>query len=537
MLIIVFSVMAFQFSLILIMFRTNLVYVFSVFAFGAVVSIIVLIRLVVFKAQATDAFIEYTCYSMTLVIMSIDLHARTKLLTPIWPYFVILVDILLVLEVPHRSSFILVCICVVWLSIAASESAFRFGLFDMAFLENSQEVRRDICSCEIAPCEQGFATSFSSFLSQAGVFILDFLATRGFAVSVLLERNRIIASVDAANLIATSLSRFDLDGAERLLDDNNIPVGLRIAFNEILRNLRSYKPYLPHSCLPPEIIDFGETTQSRTESSYTTLSTSVAETPTKGRKRIFDRMGVSLLVVNIRNSRLVLQHSLNSFEKLISSLVAASYDIVGQHRGTLDLFIGDRVFASFGATRVHLGHPTSCIDSANALISNSETFLYPFQDLANHGLQLNLGMGSGTLACGDLGCENMMRFSVIGKLPPLVSAIERAGQMLGITMLGDSGLYRQLKHTVECRVVPRGVLHEEKVHLMYEFFQNNEAGIEEWMYQLEGNGVGKWTMFNSTVEALILSETVDDELRGKAAELRSSHPELDNIQDPISIVS
>ena len=533
MLIIIFSVLAWQFNFVILVFRPPGLFILFAFVFGSIVSIIVLLRLVVFRAPATDTFIEYTCYAMTLVIMSLDLHTRTKLYAPCWPYFVVLIDILLVLEVPHRGSFIVVCICVVWLLIATVETSFRFGLYDLAFLD-PQEDRRLLCDCEIAPCKIEFGVSLSQLISQAGVFILDFLATRGFAVSVLLERNRIIASVDTANSIATSLSRFDLDGAEGLLDDSNIPVGLRIAFNDILKNLRSYKPYLPHSCLPAEVID-DETKESMTESSCTTVSTSLTDTLKKGRKRVFDRMGVSLLVVNICNSKLVFQHSLNSFESLITSLVAASYDIVGKHRGTLDLFIADRVFASFGATRVHLGHPSSCFDAANALVSISDTFLHPFQDLARDKLRLNLGMGSGMLTCGDLGCESMMRFSVIGKLPPLVSAIERAGQMLEFTMLGDSGLYRQLMHTVGCRVVLRGLLYEECVHLMYEFFHKKAVVDEEWMYQLQVNDVGKWTEFNSIAEALILS--TDDELEEHVARIQSMHPELDNIQAPITIVS
>eukprot|EP00754_Rhynchopus_humris_P024710 Rhum_TRINITY_DN14911_c0_g1::Rhum_TRINITY_DN14911_c0_g1_i4::g.127113::m.127113 len=56
-------------------------------------------------------------------------------------------------------------------------------------------------------------------------------------------------SIDTAERIATLLSEFDLESAQRILDEQrslaSMPPQLCSAFGLILHNLREYKPYLP----------------------------------------------------------------------------------------------------------------------------------------------------------------------------------------------------------------------------------------------------------------------------------------------------
>ena len=480
---------------------------------GFTTSFTVLVLLVVFKITPTDKFIEANVFICGIAAILADLNARMVEANPHWPLFIIAVDVLLVLEVRQLSSVLVVCMCLAWLFIATFEDILRFGLYDATWQSNSQAHRREKYDCENLPCKKAAIATLTSFSSQVFVFIADFVATRGFALSVLEEKNRILASIDAAKQIATSLSRFDLDSAARLLDNSNIPSELREAFSDILDNLRSYKPYLPHSCLPGEVEEDDEIdVSSRTSSCSMSQSCSTAITSRVtdfgiSRRRIFEQTSVSLLIVNICNSRLVLENSEAAFEGLVSQLVAATYEIVGKHRGTLDLFLGDRMFASFGATRVHVGHPTSCVDAANAVVDSAAKVLDPYQDIAERKLRLNIGMGSGKQACGDLGSENMMRFSVIGRLSLFISVIEKAGAILGTTMLGEGGLYGHLMHITECRIILRRVLHEEDQHLVYEFFHKRKVQNEEWMYQLQLSHAGKWKDYN-TIAAAFLCEKV-----------------------------
>ena len=497
------------------MISNNLYWLLAGAILSLMVSICSLIYLCVLKHQATDRFIYLCSLSYCFFITIGDFGASLSQASPTWPLFVLVTDALLLAETPTQSSATTVIICCTWLIIRSSERVFRFGLFDFSWGVPDQATRRDsLCACEKIPCSLPFTEVVGDLGSEITVFVLDFLCTRGFALSVLEEKRRILASIDTANHIATSLSRFDLEMASELLDEAVIPDELKLSFGLILANLKSYRPYLPQSCFPeaePEAEQSQHTSCGVSETSGTFISSRESR-PTNLRKH-FSEISVSLLVANVRNSLVVLQHSQKSFMDLISDLVSTSFTIICQNRGTLDLFLGDRIFANFGATRVHSGHALSCVEAAKGIAKSSEGILIPYQVEGGTLLSIDIGLGSGRLHCGDLGSDTMIRYSFIGKLAHLVSVVERAACKMNITMLCEGGLYRQVRESIEICVHLQTILHLDTIHLLYEVIEGiheEEAFPEEWMYQLESRGVGKWDAFNKVASALLMGEKVSD---------------------------
>ena len=487
--------------------------------FSAVLNLIIhiysLVYLCVLKYQATDGYIQVTCLFFCISVTMGDFTSSLIPGTPIWPLFVLITDVLLLAETPPKTSASAVICCCTWLTVRSAERVFRFGLFDLPWGLQDQATRRDsLCGCENLPCSIPFAEGVSSLATEMLVFVFDFLCTRGFALSVLEEKRRILASIDTANHIAKSLSRFDLEMASELLDEAVIPDELKLSFELILANLKSYRPYLPQSCFPeaePEV-DSSQLSASFGISEPADTVSSRESRPNNLRKP-FSEISVSLLVANVRNSLVVLQHSQKSFMDLISDLVSTSFTIICQNRGTLDLFLGDRIFANFGATRVHSGHALSCVEAAKGIAKSSEGILIPYQVEGGNLLSIDIGMGSGRLHCGDLGSDTMIRYSFIGKLAHLVSVVERAACKMNITMLCEGGLYRQVKESIEICVHLQTILHLDTIHLLYEVIagiHEEEAFPEEWMYQLESRGVGKWDAFNKVASALLMGEKVSD---------------------------
>ena len=469
--------------------------------------IILLTLLVVLKRDLTDFILEVSSVVMLIGISLQDIEAGMLQITPSWPLFVIVVDILLVCEAPMRATVGVVCWCCLHLVVISIESSYSFGLFDLEYQQYSQEHRREKFDCEKLPCTSPITVSFMTLVTQFAVFLLDFICTRGFAAAVLEEKNNILASVDAANAIATSLSRFDLEQATSLLEDADIPEGLRDALEQILSNLHTYRPYLPQSCIPA--CYSSSSSSEETEISYSTLSTAQSSIVHNiGRK--FGCISASLMVANIRNSFAVLQHSRDSFSGLISDMISATSDVIVKHRGTLDLFLGDRVFANFGATRAHMSHPTSCTDAAMAITELANRVLGPYRDMVSESLSMNIGMASGKLVCGDLGSEKILRFSVIGKLSLLVGVVERVASIKGVPMLTEGGVYHAVKHIVEIRVHLQTVLHDDTEHVLYELLPKRKVEEAEWMYQLEQSRCGKWDAFNVAATTMLIGKTKPD---------------------------
>ena len=476
-----------------------------------------LVYLCVLKCQATDKYIYLACIFSCSVIIMADFASSLTLATPTWPLFVLVIDLLLLAETPPQSSVAIVIFCCTWLIIRASERVFRFGLYDFSWGVPDQVTRRDsLCGCKKMPCSVPFSQGVGDLGSEIAVFVIDFLCTRGFAFSVMEEKRRILASIDTANHIATSLSMFDLEMASELLDEAVIPDELKLSFELILANLKSYRPYLPQSCFPeaePEVEQSQRSASCRMSSTVSSMELQGSLKLVYKFRKPFSEMSVSLLVANVRNSLVVLQHSQKSFMDLISDLVSTSFTIICQNRGTLDLFLGDRIFANFGATRVHSGNALSCVEAAKGIAKSSEGILIPYQVEGGTLLSIDIGMGSGSLHCGDLGSDTMIRYSFIGKLAHLVSVVERAACKMNITMLCEGGLYRQVRESIEICVHLQTILHLDTIHLLYEVIagiHEEEAFPEEWMYQLESRGVGKWDAFNKVASALLMGEKVSD---------------------------
>eukprot|EP01060_Flectonema_neradi_P001396 TRINITY_DN10842_c0_g1_i4.p1 TRINITY_DN10842_c0_g1~~TRINITY_DN10842_c0_g1_i4.p1 ORF type:complete len:595 (+),score=100.57 TRINITY_DN10842_c0_g1_i4:71-1786(+) len=467
-------------------------------------SMFTLIYLTVLQRDPTDAFVAVVAVGHCTAISLHQFHATLVQGIPVWPLFVLIVDILLVCQAPSRSSVLVVCWCCLFVLVIGIESSVRFGLFDIKYQGYGETLLRGLYDCDDLPCPRDFVKTMNEVCVQWSVLVVDFVCTRGFALAVLQEKNTILASIDTANSIATSLSRFDLEQATTLLQDADIPQGLSDAFEQILCNLRSYKPYLPQSCIPAVYSDSESEEEESSQTASEALSEELEGIVSLCLKKKFENVSASLMIVNICNSISVLQTSHDTFGSLISDLVTATSEIIVKHRGTLDLFLGDRVFANFGALRVHVSHPRLCTEAAMSIESLSGGLLEPYQKSTSRDLSISIGLASGNIVCGDLGSEDVMRFSIIGKMSLLVGVVERVASMKGVPILSESGLYNHVKHTVETRVFLQTVVHDDTVHLLYEIIPSKaDTTVVEWMYQLEEAGAGKWDAFNKVAVALL----------------------------------
>eukprot|EP00756_Hemistasia_phaeocysticola_P018219 Hpha_TRINITY_DN15582_c3_g4::TRINITY_DN15582_c3_g4_i1::g.105366::m.105366 len=85
------------------------------------------------------------------------------------------------------------------------------------------------------------------------VFLGDFYFTNGFASGMMLQLRRVGAAVDVAGVVAAALARYDVNAAQKAIEDGeDLPVELRTPLEQIVRNLRAYRGYLPDLLLHPE---------------------------------------------------------------------------------------------------------------------------------------------------------------------------------------------------------------------------------------------------------------------------------------------
>eukprot|EP00756_Hemistasia_phaeocysticola_P038045 Hpha_TRINITY_DN16734_c2_g1::TRINITY_DN16734_c2_g1_i1::g.79249::m.79249 len=174
-----------------------------------------------------------------------DLRNAAELRTRIWALVVLVLDISLLFHVSQTVPYIIGG-TLAYLLFERAEASIRFGVFDAV-----KTVSPPVCDCPDPPCAEGiwagFGADFPLFMM---VLLVDFYLTRGFAMNLRRELKRQKVTVRVAGEVTAALARYDVDEAEGAISKGkDLPAELAESFGQLLCNLRSYKAYLPHSCL------------------------------------------------------------------------------------------------------------------------------------------------------------------------------------------------------------------------------------------------------------------------------------------------
>ena len=223
---------------------------------GSLMTAVVIIS----KRHLTTCVVVPGLYTVAAGFLMWDLNARTHGQTN-WALLVLIIDVLLVVEVPERYSTGLVCFVVVWLLVLGCEESFRFGLFEMPGLvwQEGAEGRRAILSkltaCDALPCPVGFPPY--TLLPSISIFAVDFIATRGFARSALKEKEAMQRTIATVQDIASLLAGYDVEGVARMLEaqETLLPEEMRATLQTLEENLRKYRPYLPAALFEEDEVD------------------------------------------------------------------------------------------------------------------------------------------------------------------------------------------------------------------------------------------------------------------------------------------
>eukprot|EP00754_Rhynchopus_humris_P009538 Rhum_TRINITY_DN14032_c0_g1::Rhum_TRINITY_DN14032_c0_g1_i3::g.67679::m.67679 len=199
--------------------------------------------------RASAHFVAAVSYFMLVSLIASDIiHAAEPNRRP-WPLAVVLIDILLVAQAKESVAIVIVVSMCVYLAVTQLEEFLRFGMYDLPGLA-PYETRSCQGGCERPPCPRSGSMSLSILVGNIVMILLDFYFTRGFALQVRREQEKIAAAVAATEQVAERLASLDLDAAEAVLQGSeDVPPGLCESLQTILSHLRCYKPFLPQAVM------------------------------------------------------------------------------------------------------------------------------------------------------------------------------------------------------------------------------------------------------------------------------------------------
>ena len=458
------------------------------------------------RVPLTTRTVVGTLYMMAFGILMWDLSARAISIDG-WPLLVIIIDMLLVMQVPTVYSQGLVCFVVMWLLLLGVEESFRFGVLDLPGMpEQEGEFGRlyylkEKFDRETPPCPTPFPSP--RLFTAVFVFVVDFIVTRSFARQVLKEQASMERTINAVQEIASLLAGYDVEKVAELLEEHEheLPEGMTVALRALEKNLRSYKAYLPLTCLLvdedsevecTEYVSLDDDCAEQTASSESSSTNgSLPAANTRHAALGLTSVKATLLTVNIKDTLRLVEQDSAHFSSFFTTLLLKTLQATESYRGMVDVFVGDRVHCSFNTSRQCANHATSALHTATMLLRGLKLS------------QVNIGVATGKVLRGDMGCEVMRRFSMVGTLVRDVHGMERAGRILGCDVLCHRMCFSDAECEHEMRLIPCKVevsATSDTPEVVAELLTGTAPSLGEtveWMYQIGKNSA--WENYNTTV--------------------------------------
>ena len=472
------------------------------------------IVLVLCKFKVTTTSIMILAYIYSVSTFSADLTARAAGNTS-WPVLVLVVDFVLVMEVPAHHSMGIVSVAVVYFVIMSVEEAFRFGILDIPGIMPQEErlhYMEETYQCTELPCPNNSA---NYQVAAVIVFVTDFIATRGFARGLLKEQESMQTTINTVQEIASLLAGYDVEQVAELLKAHggDLPEGMTEALRRLEENLRVYKAYLPQTCLPfaterdaeqsfSESMSAGDEAADSVERSASSSLRAATFMQTVNLQQLgLSSAKVTLLTVNVKDTLIRLVEDSACFSDLFTTLLLKTLQGTETRRGMVDVFIGDRIHCSFNASKQCASHATSALHTATLLIRGGVTSY------------ANMGVATGKVLRGDMGCEVMRRFSMVGELVRDVNGLERAGRMLGCDVVCNRMCFSDAECEHQLRLLPCKVevVSGCEAQVVAELVANEEEETaeeaDEWMYMIGGKK--HWEEYNIAVRGYLRGEQSD----------------------------
>ncbi len=120
-------------------------------------------------------------------------------------------------------------------------------------------------------------------------------------------------------------------------------------------------------------------------------------------------------------------------------------DVVFEHRGTLDKFVGDMVMALYGAPLDDDDHAEHAVATAVAMVRALEQLNREWARQGRPTLGIGIGVNSGEMIAGTIGSRQVRSYTVIGDAVNLGARLESLNKEYGTSIIISDATRRQLR--------------------------------------------------------------------------------------------
>jgi adenylate cyclase len=180
-----------------------------------------------------------------------------------------------------------------------------------------------------------------------------------------------------------------------------------------------------------------------------------------------ERSEISVLYADIRGSTALAEHTEpDLLVGFINDYLGRMTDVILSHEGTLDKFVGDEVMALFGAPLPQPDHALRAIRVALKMQDAHQEVMEIWQKQGIEKCPIGIGIATGELIVGEVGCQKRTDYTVIGRAANLGARI--CGVAKGGQVLISQATYDLVRNKIEAIPITglqmKGVAHDVTVY-------------------------------------------------------------------------
>jgi adenylate cyclase len=130
---------------------------------------------------------------------------------------------------------------------------------------------------------------------------------------------------------------------------------------------------------------------------------------------------------------------------MLNDYFTSMVEVVFQHGGMLDKYIGDAIMAVFGTAISNAGDADNALTVATDMIRELDRFNQRRSSVGLEPIQIGVGIATGEVLAGSLGSRRRLEYTVIGDNVNLAARLEGANKHYGTTVLVAASTVDALK--------------------------------------------------------------------------------------------
>ena len=162
-----------------------------------------------------------------------------------------------------------------------------------------------------------------------------------------------------------------------------------------------------------------------------------------------EQKDIALLFCDIRDFTSVSERLTPSqVVTVLNTFYSQMNEVIRQHQGVINQYIGDEVFVIFGAPVPVINHEERAVQCAIGMIKQVAVINQELEAILGVCIHVGIGVHCGPVVTGNLGCEDKISYSVTGDVVNTAKRIETLTKDKPDSILVSNEIYLKVSHLV-----------------------------------------------------------------------------------------